>query len=276
MSLPSNPESAKVLEGKPVLVACSRMKLPMLVAGLEKMGARAIAFPTIEIREAADKAPLDAALDSLERYSWIIFTSAYAVSFFSLRMRERGLPRERLLRSRICAVGPATSDALKQEGIPVLLVPRDFSAEGILEALRISEGRPDSLIDERILLPRALEAREILPRELAAAGARVDDVPCYENVLPQVDEGTLRSVALSAPCLFVFTSPSTVTNFVRLFGQERSGMLLAGGVTAALGPSTAKALQSVGAAPEITPEANTIPSLLEAISRHFSSRPHGK
>lgn len=258
------------LHNKSVLLACSAHKSSTLIPGLERLGARVIPFPTIEIRAVADTGPLDAALSHLEGYSWIIFTSSYGVIYFVRRMKELGSSTEHLRSLKVCSVGPATAATLAEADIQVSLVPEKFVAEGVISALAKLYGGLNGLAGKRILLPRAKEARDLLARELESAGARVDVVPCYENVLPEPNEEAVRSILEDSPELLVFTSSSTVTNFARLLGDADGKRLLRRATVAALGPITAKTVASLGKKVEILPRENTSASLLAAIAQFYS------
>ena len=261
--------SQLTLHNKTVLLACSADKSIPLIAGLEKLGARVIFFPTIEIREVSDKGLMDRALDALEEYSWIIFTSSYGVLHLLRRMTERHVPVERWENLKVCAVGPSTAAQLERAGIPVSLIPEDFSAEGVVHAFdKHVRGLPN-LKGKRILLARARRGREEIPRRLSAAGARVDVVPCYENVLPETDESLVRSIMGQSVDLLVFTSSSTAAHAQTLLGKKHWKQLLARTTLAALGPVTAKTLASLGKRADVVPAQNTAASLLDAIARHY-------
>ncbi len=253
------------------MIACSEMKSANLSSGLESLGATVIVFPVIRIKELGDKSALDASLDRLAEYAWVIFTSGYGVRFFLDRMKVRGLSLSLLNRLRICAVGPATAAALDSSGIHVELVATEHTAEGILSTLAETPGGLHALKGLRVLLPRAREARDLVPRELAEAGALIDDVPCYENTLPDINQDQLQNLLNRPPDLLVFTSSSTVRNLFTLLGREGADRLLSGACVAVLGPITAGTLASHGRQPDIVPAESTIPSLLSAISLHYQN-----
>ncbi len=177
-----------------IFVACSAKKMLELAAGLEAMGGKVLAFPVIEVKEIEDKQPLDRALSSLNEYSWIVFTSAYGVSFFLQRMNDRGIKAGMQSMPKICAIGPATAKAVNEFGYEVTLVPEKFVAEGLVEALGKFSGGLRSLAGCRILLARAETGRELLPAELQAAGAKVDVVPCYRTVRAALAKGSASAV----------------------------------------------------------------------------------
>ena len=118
------------LENKIVVLTASELKSGRLAAGLARLGARVVEFPTLEIQEISDPGAIDAALDVLDEYDWIIFTSSYGAHYFLRRLTQRGISLERLCHPRVCAVGPATAAALTEAGIQVHLIPDDFVAEG--------------------------------------------------------------------------------------------------------------------------------------------------
>jgi uroporphyrinogen III methyltransferase/synthase len=112
-------------------------------------------------------------MDRIETYDWLIFTSSYAVEFFRRRF-DRELPPA----LRVCAIGPATASKARESGLRVDLVPEQFVAEGVVAALSRLHGGKEQLAGKRILLPRAKEARDVIPAELTAAGAEVHVAPC--------------------------------------------------------------------------------------------------
>ena len=263
------------LRNRTVVVAASPEKSETLKDGLERLGARVLQARVSLIRALEDTASLDAAIRALAQYRWILFTSVHAVQFFHQRLSDLGLGRLKTELQGICAIGPATAARLTELAFRVSLIPDEFVSEGVLRALAGTHGGAEYLAGIRILLPRAKEGRELLTRELAAAGALVDVVPCYESVPAQPDEGTRREIASRYPDLLVFTSPSNVRNFVDAWGGMTGREILASSTVAALGPVTAAAVLAYGRKADIVPEANTIPSLLDAI-RWFYSSPRGQ
>jgi uroporphyrinogen III methyltransferase / synthase len=257
--------SLKPLKDKFVVLACSAQKSSALAAGMEALGARVLPLNVIDIMEVQDKAPLDAALGSIAGYDWIVFTSSYAVQFFVQRLQEQNMNLSGLPRLKICAVGPGTAAALAGYGIHTTLMPDEYVAEGILRSLSDYHAGPDGLAGLRILLPRAKEAREVLPLGLKRAGVHVDVVPCYENRPGKIDADILKAMSSKQPDLIVFTSSSAITHFLALAGPENAIQILRKTPAAVLGPITAGTLESLGIKAAIVPEQNSIPSLLAAI-----------
>ena len=258
--------SQKPLRNRTILVACSAAKMVELTARLQEAGGEVIPFPVIEVQELEDKQPLDQALDSLHEYSWVIFTSGHGVRYFMRRLNDRKPDRPM---PKICAIGPATARALAEFGHRAALIPEQFIAEGVLEALAQRSGGLPGLAGQRILIPRAREGRELLPDALSAAGARVDVVPCYRTVQAEIDENRIRQIRDTRPDLIVFTSSSTVRNMVDILGQEDGKKKLLESVVAVLGPVTGRTVESFGKRADIIPRENTIVSLVEEICAYY-------
>src|SRR5262249_38702138 len=153
-------------------------------------------------------APLDCALDDLPAYRWVVFTSANGAAMVRARLAARGQGGDALSACRIAAIGPGTAAALEAWGVRAEVVPDGYVAEDLAGHLlgRIGPG-------DRVLVPRAAEARDVLPRVLAGAGARVDVVAAYRTV-PAPEAAELRSaVRERAVDTLTFTSSSTVRHF---------------------------------------------------------------
>jgi len=261
--------SQRPLREKRVLLACSAMKAEKLASGLQELGAEVLPFEAVEIREVDDHSALDDSLRRIREYAWIIFTSAYAVQFFSNRLSALGLSGLRENIGSICAVGPATASALVNRGFQVSLVPKDFVAEGVIEALSKEPGGLAALNGKQILLPRAKEARDVIPDALKAAGARVEVVACYETVAGNPGSAILAEIQRRPPDLLVFTSSSSVGNFVRIVGTEQAGRILSAAHAAVIGSIAGKTLESFGKKPDILPQSHTVDDLLDAIAQFY-------
>ena len=262
--------SSQPLAHRTVVVACSAKKMDALVGGIQALGGRALSFPVIEVREIEDNKPLDAAIASLREYAWIIFTSAYGARFFLNRLNLAGINLASDSIPKICAIGPATARELQQAGYKVELIPEKFVAEGLVEALEKYYGGLKAIAGSRVLLPRAREAREVLPEALAAAGIFVDAIPCYETVCAGPVPEMLQFLRSSKPDMLVFTSSSAIRSFVKILGKEDGVRLLLESAVAVLGPITGGTAESFGKRAEVMPRENTTASLLEAIREYYT------
>lgn len=253
------------LFGKRVLVTRSREQTSVLSEKLENLGAEAWEYPTIKIKEPDDWTALDKAVANAGMYNWIIFTSVNGVKAFFQRLRAQKLDIRSLKEAKICAIGPKTAEALEERGLLVDVMPEVFRAEAVLEAL---QGRIQS--GDKILLPRADLARQVLVDSLKRLGAQVDEVVAYQTVLADATDTQLLLEKLRAGEIHVltFTSSSTVTNFLQLLGEHRQ--LLQGITVACIGPITAETAKKNGLSVDICAEQYTIDGLVEAIRTYFA------
>jgi uroporphyrinogen III methyltransferase / synthase len=249
------------LFGRRIIVTRAKGQAEALSARLHSLGADVIELPTIEIRPAANYAPLDRALSSLPCYDWLIFTSANGVRFFLERL-DRSAADLRSLRARICAIGPATRAAVQALHLKVDLMGKDYVAEGLLDAFQSHD-----LSGKRILLPRAAVARDLVPAELTRRGAQVDVVEAYRTVIPEEAASHAAEIfrVPRKPDCITFTSSSTVQNFVTAAGIQSLKQVK----VASIGPITSQTARSLGI--EVAAEANpyTIDGLVEGILNMF-------
>ena len=111
-------------------------------------------------------------------FDWIVFTSANGVeAFFEIFFKLYDDARE-IGGARIAAIGPATAQRVKDFHFHVDLQPDEFIAEAVAKEFR----KQSSIENARILVVRAEKARDVLPKELSAAGAIVDEAFAYRTV----------------------------------------------------------------------------------------------
>ena len=253
------------LWGKTAVVTRTREQASALSALLTAAGARCLEVPTIEIAPPDDFSPLDQALGHLARYQWLVFTSANGVAAFRERLFSRGQDVRALGGVKIAAIGPATAEALKAWGLTPDVVPAQFKAEVLLEALspHVSPG-------DKVLLARAQIARDVLPQGLVRLGVEVDVAPIYQaRRVTEIPPEAAAAFQAGRVDLLTFTSSATVHNFVSLVGKERFQALAEDAVVAAIGPITGATLKEYGISPQIQPQDFTIPALVNAIVGYF-------
>ncbi len=251
------------LFGKTVLVTRARSQASKLTARLEQLGAKVIETPAIRLEAPADAyKALDEAIARLADYQWLIFTSANGVERFFDRLLAAGRDARALGYAKLAAIGTATAEKLKQYGLMADVIPQEFRAEGIIEALK-GKLPPHA----KILLPRAQEAREILPEKLRELGAAVDVAPAYQTVCGDVDGEALREqLAGGVIDLVTFTSSSTVRNLIQILGSAAPLQTVK---TACIGPVTADTARQNGVEPDMVADTYTIDGLVETIKQDF-------
>lgn len=251
---------SRPLAGCRVLVTRAVEQAPELARRIETLGGEAVIFPLIRIRPMGDAGPLDEALDCLDQFDWIIFTSVNTVRLFLQRMRQRDIPLERLS-ARVAAVGPKTKAVLEAEGVTVDVLPTEFHAEGLLDALL-----PQMTPGLRVLLPRSRIAREVLPEQLACHGAQVTAVDVYDT--EPVREGAAQLASLlenRAVHWLTFTSSSTVQSFVDLLSGYDVPRLLKGVAVASIGPLTSATCRKLGLPVTVEAQPSSLDGLIQAM-----------
>jgi uroporphyrinogen III methyltransferase/synthase len=260
------------LFGRRIVVTRPREQAGALADLLEAAGAEVVLFPTIALVPPADPAALDAAVARAAGYDWIVFTSVNGVAAFFARFAAGGRDVRELATCRLAAIGPETAAALERRLLRPAVVPDDYRAEGLLAAFA-----DEPLAGRRVLLPRAAEARPVLPETLRARGAVVDEVAAYRAVAPPAADVDALRGALAARAIdaLTFTSSATVRNFVALVGagalspQRGDG----GPVIACLGPVTAATARELGLRVDLLPARWTVPALAAALVDRFAATP---
>jgi uroporphyrinogen III methyltransferase/synthase len=254
------------LWGRTAVVTRTREQASALVELLAAAGARCLTVPTLEMGPPDDFGPLDQAIEDLDCYKWVIFTSANGVAAFFQRLYHRGWDVRALGRCSLAAIGPATAQALRERGLKADLVPESFVAEDLAKTLirRLEPGA-------RVLLARAQVARETLPEMLKRAYIYVDVAPVYHARRPDAVPPEARAALEAGQVdLLTFTSSNTVKHFAALVGEAKLRDLAGTAAVAAIGPITAKTLEEYGITPQIIPPEFTIPAMVAAILDFFS------
>ena len=260
------------LAGRTIVVTRASSQAGDFINALEGFGATVISCPTIEIAEPESYERLDEAIDHLYGYDWIIFTSANGVEYFLRRLLTRGVGIEELDEVKVCAIGEATADKLRDAHVHVDLIPAQAKAEGVFAALSEFAGGHEQINGLNVLIPRAAVGRDYLPKSLAEAGARVDVVNAYRTVVPEnLDRGRLSAMlAGSADCM-AFMSSSSVKNLALLFDTHDLEEKLRGLAIACIGDVTAATAVDYGLRVDIQPDETTSTALANAIAEYYST-----
>jgi uroporphyrinogen III methyltransferase / synthase len=265
------PAADRPLDGRTVVVTRAAAQAQRFTQLLEAAGARVLEAPAIVIAPPPSWEPLDEALGALGRFTWVVFTSVNGVAMVDRRLAAHGLAWTAMSGRRVAAIGPATADALAEHGVRPDLVPGEYRAEGLVEGLRGVVGR-----DDRVLLPRAAQTRDVLVAELRRLGAQVTEVPAYATRRAEAGTARLRdALAAGAIDAVTFTSSSTARNFAELFTADERRAWLSHVTVASIGPITAATAAEYGLSTDVMPGEYTIPALARALADHFARAPRG-
>jgi uroporphyrinogen-III synthase/uroporphyrinogen III methyltransferase/synthase len=251
--------SSLPLTGRRVLVTRAAHQAGKLSDGLRALGAEAVEVPVLEIRPPASIEPLDQALRQLDRYDWLLLTSANAVRALSERAAELSIHLAPPTRLKVAAIGDATAAAARKAGFSITLVPESYVAESLLNGLtRLVAGR-------RILLARATIARDVIPAVLRKAGAEVTVVDAYRNVQPEGAPEQLRRALAVRIDAATFTSSSSATHLAEAARAAGVRFPFAGVQAVSIGPITSQTLRELGWEPAVEAGVSDVPGLIDAV-----------
>jgi uroporphyrinogen-III synthase/uroporphyrinogen III methyltransferase/synthase len=249
------------LVGKRVLVTRAAHQAGKLSEGLRALGVEPVEVSVIEIRPPSDLAPLNRALRSLANYDWLILTSANTVHALADRATLLGLSLAATPHLKVAAVGEATAAPARDTGLSVALVPEAYVAESLTEILAAQ------VRGKKVLLARASIARDVIPDALRAAGASVDVVDAYRNVMPEAAPALLREALQKGIAAAAFTSSSTVTHLAEAARQAGAAFPFAGVAAVSIGPITSQTLRDLGWEPAAEATQSDVSGLIQAVAR---------
>ncbi|HCJ66897.1 MAG TPA: hypothetical protein DHV62_06110 [Elusimicrobia bacterium] len=258
----------KVLEGKKILLTRASEQIGEIAKKLDKLGAEVLKLPTIRIATPKSYRDLDKVIREIENYQWIIFTSQNGVEFFFQRYLKKGKFLKTLTRLakqekiKIGAIGPATEKRIKNYHLRVVFEPKVYTSKGIIRDLK----KKSQIEGTRILLPRADIAPQWLPQELTKLGAQVTQVVAYRTIREKKVPPRIKKMLKTGGIdLVIFTSSSTVKNFLSLVGKNNLSPEVK---FASIGPVTTKTAKELGLKIEIQAQEHTLNGLVKAILRY--------
>lgn len=260
----------RALCGRRVVITRAREQSLGLVDALLDEGAEPLEFPAIRFDPPSDPGPLRRCVEALRASApdAMAFTSANGVARFFEALREARLDARALARARVVAIGPATAEALRRNGIEPDAVPREHVGEAVADA--VTALLDAGVAGARVVIPRAEEAREALPEILRARGASVEVVPVYRTVSAAAEGAeALREALTLGVDAVTFASASTVHHVCDVLGDDAAA-LLARTAVATIGPITSEAARRRGLTVSIEAAAYTADGLLDALRAHFA------
>ncbi len=245
------------LFGKRVLITRAREAATDFAEKLWDRGAQPVVAPTIAIEPPDDGARAAAAVGSLSRRDWVVFTSRNGVdACFDLLGADGGDAR-RFGTARVAAIGPKTAERLASYGVRADYVPTTYDGEhaaaGLLERTKPGDD---------VLLLGAQTMRDVIPQTLRDAGRRVDVAAVYRTV--DVVDREIAEAATDAD-IWTFTSASTVRGLVR--NLPNAAEIARTKTIACLGQPSASAARDAGFVVDVLPEHATADALIEALER---------
>jgi uroporphyrinogen III methyltransferase/synthase len=255
------------LHGRRVLVTRPRGQTDELAARLEGLGAVPLLLPVLEIRPPADWAPVDAAIDRLASFQWLVFTSVNGVQAVLRRLRQRGRDLRALGHLRLAAIGPGTAEALRACHLDPDVVPAEYRSEALAAALK------PLVAGQRVLLARADRGRDVLRDELRAVAA-VEQVAVYSQAdVGDGDPAVLDSLRTGKVDYVLLTSSNSARALARLLDETCQSHLRDGRIkVVSISPVTSAAVRDLRWPVAAEAEVYTTEGVVQALVR-LSERP---
>lgn len=260
---------SKPLFGWRVLVPRTKEQAGALSEQLRRYGAVPTEVPTISVEPPRTPQQMERAVKGLVtgRYEWVAFTSVNAVKAVREKFEDYGLDARAFAGIKVAAVGEATAKALKSFGVVPDLVPAgEQSAAGLLAEFPAFDPAFDPI--ERVFLPRADIATEVLSAGLVELGWEVDDVTAYRTVRaappPEAIREAIKGGGFDA---VLFTSSSTVRNLVGIAGKPHAATVIT-----CIGPATAATAREHGLRVDVLAPTPSAAALAEALAAFGAAR----
>lgn len=260
----------KPLASKRIVITRAPEQAPTFFRALNEAGADVTILPCIDFVPPEDWSAVDSALSRLPQFDWIAFTSQNAARFFSRRARELNLAPLDLRASgpKIAALGTATAEVAKREGLPPVFIASAARSGTEFVAAFASRAR-----GAKVLLPASDQAGDRIAEALRAAGADVTSVVAYRTCMPEsLDGDAVARIRREGADLIFFGSPSAVRNFVQMVDKDTLDWLMENSAFGAIGPTTAQAIRDAGIEVGFeSPQPNTNDTI-QAMTYYFASR----
>ncbi|WP_320663445.1 uroporphyrinogen-III synthase [Prochlorococcus sp. MIT 1223] len=231
------------LSGRSILLTRSANQLGSSKKLFESFGANVFELPALIIGPPDEFGHLDGALDELDTFHWIIFSSVNGVNAVEQRLALKNMSlKDKKKHLKIAAVGRKTSDFLKQLDIAIDFVPPDFNADSLITHFPVSGA------GLKMLIPRVQSGgRTVLAEAFASSGSHVVEVAAYETSCPKtIPQITIDAFNENKIDAITFTSSKIVSHcytlLKRYFGEELEFKL--GEIKLlSIGPQTTKSCQ---------------------------------
>ena len=250
------------LFGQRVLVTRPGQSAEQLAAPLSEFGAEVWVQPAIDVAPMDDWTEVDQSISEVrgEQWDWVVFSSANGVRFWLERFLQSADFRQ--LRCKLAAVGKGTANALKGFKLNPDLIPAEFHAEGLVQALadRWQDSAP-AAGESRVLLIRASRGRDVLRTELDRMGAHVGQVAAYQNVdVTEPDPAVVEQFDEAGFDWVTVTSSAIARSLATMWGSRLKETRLA-----SISPITSTTLRELGLEPHVEAETHTMQGVVDAM-----------
>jgi uroporphyrinogen III methyltransferase/synthase len=248
------------LFGEKIVVTRPTDRNSRLSEKLRSLGAEVLSVPaihTVPVTQPDQIQRIAKALEEIEQYTMLVFTSPYGVTRFFELLKSNQIDIRRLVSARLAAIGSATAKEIEKLGMQVDIMPEHYDSRQLGIAVRKACRE-----QEKILIPRAAAgSKELIEEIKKAKQADYVDLPIYETKFAAKEAAFLRKQMESGQVTMVmFTSASTVHGFVSMLPDMDFAKMTA----VCIGQQTAQAAISHGMNPIIAKNA-TMDSMITCV-----------
>ena len=240
---------SKPLFGKSVVVTRAREQNSKLAAQLVDLGAKVIEAPAIAIEH------LDFEFPDLNNVGYVVFTSTNGVHHTMTALFESGRDVRYFADVKLCTVGTSTAAALREYGLNADVIPQNFNGDELSNMFDLAtEGK------KSVVCFRAAAVRDTIEKSLIEKGYDFKNIPVYVNTSSDIDDETLEEIRNAD--IIAFSSSSTVTNALKLFGEDT---VQAVPTKVSIGPITTSSMLDNGLTPNLVADVADIDGVVRAI-----------
>jgi len=270
------------LKGKVIAITRPKEQARELAELISRLGGKPYVVPTVEIKPLRDRRPITEFVNNVlnGQVEYVIFMSVNGVTSLidSLeKMEQKDVFLKELNKAMIVAIGPKTEGRLKDYGIEVNLVSLQHSSEGIVESLRKMD-----IQGKNVAILRSSIANDYLRLELEKIGANVLEFLAYESTPPSDDSKVLvflNDLFKGKIAAITFTSSSTAQNLFKIAAEhalaEKFRSYLEKTVVVAIGSTTQRSLEQLGAKVDVVPKEYTIEAMMKALVSYMQKNNAG-
>lgn len=256
------------LKNKIIILTRSHEQASESIPIFEKLGAKVILFLTIKIVPPKSWNEFDELVSKISNYDYLVFTSANAARMFGKRCEELGVGL--IYNSiKVIAVGRKTKAACIENNIPVHITPYKFTSKGIIKKLKEIDFK-----GKRFFIPQSAIARDELKLGIEEMGGIVHTADVYDVGIPDKEEikDNIEELSKQKPDVFIFTSPSTFENFLKIMGLTKPVEYFLGSHIAAIGPTTKSAIEKSGVVVDIMPVEHSMDAVAKALVDFYQTK----
>ncbi len=252
------------LKDKTIVLTRSKEQFEESAKIFNELNTNVISFSVIDFMEIENKEFNDFFL-SKQKFNYLVFTSANAVRFFLKKIEKLKVDLNEYNFST-AVVGKKTAEVCRRNNLNVNLIPTSFNAKDLINKFSKSD-----INGKVFVIPKSKIGRDELIDELKKNNGIVKAFDIYDTVLPSQDEIQINIKKLNEAKVdwFVFTSPSTFNNFIKIMNVKNPTEYFNDFKIAVIGTTTQKELEKHKVRIDVIPKEFTLEGIAEGILQYY-------